>query len=93
MFKPATYGYVAVGKYFIRIFFSSNNKDQFLTGVATSIQYNEANKTVPMNSFNQGTGTENNPFIIHRNSNLTQAEQLKCLRFVCMSDTHKDPIC
>jgi len=81
MFKSPSYGYGGVGKYFIRIFFSSNNKDQFLTGVVhhlTSIQYNEANKTVPMNSSNPGTGTENNPFIIHRNSNLTQAEQLKC---------------
>jgi len=39
---------------------------------------------------NQGFGTEDDPFIVYRNSELIGKENLKHLRFICMSDTHNE---
>jgi predicted phosphohydrolase len=58
----------------------------------TYAPYNEPKEeTVPFNSIpNQGTGTEDNPFTVYRDSQLIGKENLKHLRFVCMSDTHNE---
>ncbi|UJR08310.1 hypothetical protein I4U23_012581 [Adineta vaga] len=51
--------------------------------------YQPDSETIPLDSHSvEGTGTEDNPFIIYRHSNLIGRTNLKHLRFVCVSDTH-----
>jgi predicted phosphohydrolase len=58
----------------------------------TNTPYNEVKEeTVFVDSnLNQGSGTENDPFIVYRDSSLIGKENLKHLRFVCVSDTHNE---
>ena len=39
---------------------------------------------------NSGKGTENEPFRVYRHGSSSQTENLKRVRFVCMSDTHNE---
>jgi predicted phosphohydrolase len=56
----------------------------------THVPHNEDNAQIsPLSSvLNKGSGTENDPFIVYRHSHLIGKENLKHLRFVCISDTH-----
>ena len=56
----------------------------------TSIPYDKSKKeSIPLNSIlKQGSGTEDDPFIVYRHLQIVGQANLKHLRFVCMSDTH-----
>jgi predicted phosphohydrolase len=58
----------------------------------THAPFNEKKEeTIPLKTIsNQGSGTEDNPFIVYRNSQLIDKENLQHLRFVCVSDTHNE---
>ncbi|CAF1093027.1 unnamed protein product [Rotaria sordida] len=86
MFKPSSYSWCCWCSVP-----SVKNRPSAVVHHLTYIPYNEnKDELIPLNSVqNQGFGTENEPFIVYRNSQLIGKEN-KHLRFVCMSDTHNE---
>jgi len=54
------------------------------------VPHNETDAQITTNHtiLKQGLGTEQDPFIVYRDSSLIERTDLKHLRFVCISDTH-----